>query len=809
MDSSIQTLLNRLVDEHYDEILDRLATKMQEASSIPLVDYDSLKHQAVLMQYVWEGVHQIQAVRPESYLAAALALVEQAVNRANNALQAIEDTNAQINSAEQQRILDETARANAETARASAEALRASAETLRAEAEVARGLAEADRESAEQDRQDAETARSGWFGTFRATVESWFSNPEDGTGILQRWNTFKNDADTWKSQAQSSWNSFFGATEESEGGVRKTWRTWLASAKAAYQAFTNTMSAAEQDRQDAESARQATELARQAAESDRNTAEAARVAAENLRDTAEGDRNSAEQTRQTNEGNRISAENLRDTAEGDREDAEQDREDAETARQTAYAQLLQNMQDLYQQMLTRANHPAQFGADGYIYEYDLATEQYVKTNHFWQKLERFRISKEFASIALMRAYDPENLPEGEEPLEQFDFVLIKSTPSDPDNSKLFSYMGESDDPDHERWHELGDFSGAMGFEGKTPQFSIGTVVAGDPGTQPSVTITANGTDANGNPCFLLNFVIPRGADGRGVASMQQVQRSDASGGENIWRVTFTDGATADFIVLNGAQGSNAGIGEATATIDSGVGTPSVTVNTGGTNANRIFSFSFHNLRGATFTPSVDANGNLSWTNNGGLASPATFNILSAIPVATQLQKGLMSAADKEKLDNSLPLASNNVTSLTAADVSGKTVFWGSQSSDGKWTLQKMTPEEMQKLAYNYMKSSSILSEYASLLGVNRGTSTGSGNAIFSACYNAGYNGNIYDIIEGLFAFEFTDNTCALYIIHYTHNMADPICNKLCGNGSIGHANNIGTISNATRTTVFVLNARKK
>lgn len=32
------------------------------------------------------------------------------------------------------------------------------------------------------------------------------------------------------------------------------------------------------------------------------------------------------------------------------------------------------------------------------------------------------------------------------------------------------------------------------------------------------------------------------------------------------------------------------------------------------------------INGVTFTPSVDASGNLSWTNNGGLANPATVNI---------------------------------------------------------------------------------------------------------------------------------------------------------------------------------------
>ena len=618
-----QTFINQFVDDNYEAILDRLATKMQEASEIPVVDYNSLKHQAVLMQYVWEGVHQIQAVSPNSYLADALALVTAAVNRANAALQDIEDANAAICDAEELRALAETARANAENARAAAEELRAAAEQARASAENARALAETGRVNAETARANAETARAN-------------------------------------------------------------------------------------------------------AETARANAETARDNAETTRGTNEQTRQTNEGTRQTSEGQRSAAEGLRALAELDREDAEDDREDAETARQSAYTTLMQNLQTLYQEMLSRNNHPAQFGQDGYIYQWDVALEQYVRTEHFWKQFSSFHISKEFASIAAMNAYDPTDLPQGEYALEVSDFVLIKSNPEDPDNSKLYSYSGENvdNDPDFERFHYLGDFSGAQGFQGKTPQLSIGTVLAGNPGTQPSVSLTADGQDANGNPRFLINFTIPRGADGRGISSLTQQTRSNVSGGENVWRATFSDGATADLIVLNGEQGANAGIGEATASVDSGVGTPSVTINTGGTNANRIFSFAFHNLKGVTFTPSVDANGNLSWTNDGGLTNPTSFNIISAIPLATQLQQGLMSAADKEKLDNSLPLASNQVSALTAANAlaqdSGKTVFWGSQDNDGKWTLQKMSPEELQKLAYEYMKSSSILSEYASLLGVGEG-----------------------------------------------------------------------------------------
>lgn len=558
MDTSVQTIVNKFIDEHYSEFLDRLATKIQEASTLPLVDYDALRHQAVLMQYVWEGVHQVQAVKPDTYLEQASTLVTAAVNRANAATQAAEDINSQISAAEAQRVLAETARANAEDARAAAEILRAAAEEARVQAENTRGTNETDRQTQETARQTAESQRSSWFSTFRATVESWYSNENDpnNPGIVQIWNSFKSAADSWISLAQSAWSSFFGATADSEGGVRKIWSTWFSGAQSDYQALNTTMTSNEQTRQSNETARQTAEGLRATAESDRAAAELLRVAAED-------DRDDAETLRETAEGNRGTAEGLRNVAESSREDAEDNREDAEalraaaeTQRQTDYSTLMANIAALYQQLLSRASHPAQFGQDGYIYEWDLTTEQYVRTNQFWQKLERFRISKDFASIVAMEAYDPENLPQGEDPLEKFDFVLIKSTVDDPDNSQLYSYMGENteDDPDFERWHFLGDFSGAQGFEGRTPQFSIGTVVAGNPGTSPEVSITANGTDANGNPCFYINFVIPRGEAGRGIASLVQTKRSAESEGENIWKATLTDGTEVSFVVLNGQRG---------------------------------------------------------------------------------------------------------------------------------------------------------------------------------------------------------------------------------------------------------------
>lgn len=227
MDTSVQTVVNKFLDEHYSEFLDRLATKIQEASTLPLVDYDALRHQAVLMQYVWEGVHQVQAVRPDTYLVQASTLVTAAVNRANTATAAAEDINSQISAAEAQRVLAETARANAEDARAAAEILRAAAEEARVQAENTRGTNETDRQTQETARQTAESQRSSWFNTFRSMVESWFSNPTGNPGIKERTETLETDFSDWKTSAVNAFNLWFGVTENSEGSIRKTVASWF------------------------------------------------------------------------------------------------------------------------------------------------------------------------------------------------------------------------------------------------------------------------------------------------------------------------------------------------------------------------------------------------------------------------------------------------------------------------------------------------------------------------------------------------------------------------------------------------------
>lgn len=55
--------------------------------------------------------------------------------------------------------------------------------------------------------------------------------------------------------------------------------------------------------------------------------------------------------------------------------------------------------------------------------------------------------------------------------------------------------------------------GEDGTDGKTPVLEFGTVTTGDPGTQASATLAANGTTPEGHPKYLLSLTIPRGDKG--------------------------------------------------------------------------------------------------------------------------------------------------------------------------------------------------------------------------------------------------------------------------------------------------------
>lgn len=147
-----------------------------------------------------------------------------------------------------------------------------------------------------------------------------------------------------------------------------------------------------------------------------------------------------------------------------------------------------------------AEHSTYIGTDHYVYKWNKTAQAYDKTD-IYCKGDAFSIKKVYASVANMEA-DKSN-PD----IAEGDFVLVNTGDvEDPDNAKLYVKA----DGDFEF---LVDMSGAIGFTGKTPQFSMGTVTTLEAGASAIVTVSDDGTDDGGNPKYKINFAIPRGNPG--------------------------------------------------------------------------------------------------------------------------------------------------------------------------------------------------------------------------------------------------------------------------------------------------------
>ena len=258
----------------------------------------------------------------------------------------------------------------------------------------------------------------------------------------------------------------------------------------------NTWLAKEQARENAELARAKAETLRAQAETTRVSNENTRVSQEETRQAKESERiskevqrNTEENTRKANETERISKENERISNENARKEAEALREQAKIA----CIEATEKANEAANNANDTANHPTYIGADYYVYVWDKGTASYNKTNIFTRG-KNFSVYKTYESVEMMQA-DLSNVPEGE-------FVLISNdNMEDVDNAKLYVRTSSG-------FNYLVDMSGAMGFTGKTPQISVGSVTVGSSLTDISVSLSPNGTDADGNPCFLLNVKIP-------------------------------------------------------------------------------------------------------------------------------------------------------------------------------------------------------------------------------------------------------------------------------------------------------------
>ena len=234
MDFTIQNIINNYVDTHIDEIISRLRVHMKDPATLEMVPYDPIRHRGLLMLFVYEGVHKIVDVSPESLLESILIKEQEVMDRVNAASEAVENLTQLITDQEDSRAQAESLRRAAEEARAAAELIRAASEGERVRNENTRQSQEQARQDQESSRVEAEQSRSSWYDVFKETVENWFSSPTSGTGIKERWETFKSAADSWKSLAESKFDTFFGTNDDA--GIQGLWKRFFLKSQSDFQA---------------------------------------------------------------------------------------------------------------------------------------------------------------------------------------------------------------------------------------------------------------------------------------------------------------------------------------------------------------------------------------------------------------------------------------------------------------------------------------------------------------------------------------------------------------------------------------------
>mgnify|MGYP004562065031 CR=1 FL=1 len=183
-----------------------------------------------------------------------------------------------------------------------------------------------------------------------------------------------------------------------------------------------------------------------------------------------------------------------------------------------------------------------------------------------------------------------------------------TTTADPGGSSSVTNSGTETDAIFNFVIPRGDKGdrGDKGETGATPNISVGTVTTGSPGTDAVVEKNNSSTSTNA----IFDFTIPSGLQGiRGeqgsaaTVSVGTTTTTDPGKDASVTNSGTTSEAVLNFSIPRGEQGpqgeqgDSATISGMTASVDEGVGTPSVDVTISGTNLNRSFDLSFHNLKG--------------------------------------------------------------------------------------------------------------------------------------------------------------------------------------------------------------------
>ena len=153
---------------------------------------------------------------------------------------------------------------------------------------------------------------------------------------------------------------------------------------------------------------------------------------------------------------------------------------------------------------------------------------------------------------------------------------------------------------------------------------------GDKGDEPQITLE---TDAQGNVYLVVDGVRVTGPGGTAISFK-------GPKGDKGDPFTYSDLTVEQKNELRGAQGTAAGFGIPTASVNNSTGTPSVTVSASGPDAAKVFSFAFSNLKGAkgdTPVITVKEFGNAYyWAVDGNFVVDGNGNKIPAVAVDTEL-----------------------------------------------------------------------------------------------------------------------------------------------------------------------------